>query len=308
MQKQLSTADIPRQFLQAAFLVGHIPLKASAFDPRVSYALYIPSTHYDTHHAPKKLPLLVWIHGTGRNLDALHQENMVSFANSTPCAILAPLFPAGLNGPNDLDSYKILRSQSVASDLVLLSILDEIAARWPGIRTDRVFMMGFSGGGQFAQRFLYVHPEKLLAVSVGAPGRPTTLDPEQSWPVGVANVETLFARPIRKHIIQQVPIQLAVGSADDQVHGGEGFWNWLQQLKGKGQQDTEWQAMRQGRLQTLQDLQGTWEKDGIQSNLRVIEGISHEADKMRPYMLEFLRPLIRAAFHDQVRDTPDYCK
>lgn len=297
MQKTLSTADVPRQFLQAAFLVGHVPLKTSESDPRVSYALYIPPTYYDTESTPKKLPLLVSVHGTGRELAVPQREEMVSFANSTPCAILAPLFPAGLDGPNDLDSYKMLRSKSLASDLVLLSILDEIAARWPGIRTDKVFMMGFSGGGQFVQRFLCIHPERLLAVSVGAPGRTTMLDPVQSWPVGVANMEILFGRSIQKQIIQQVPIQLAVGSADDRVHGGEDLWNWLEQFKGrmgKGRQEGELQAMRQGRLQTLQDLQKNWEKDNIQSQLHVIEGISHEADKMRPHMLAFLGPLIQA--------------
>ncbi|KAJ5121973.1 hypothetical protein N7526_008910 [Penicillium atrosanguineum] len=145
MQKSLSAADVPPHFLNAAFLVGHTPLKALESDPRVSYALYIPPGHYNTDTVPKKLSLLVWIHGTLRKLTAFYAEDMVSFANSTPCAILAPLFPSGLDGPDDLNSYKILRSKSLSSDLALLSILEEIAARWPGIRTDKVFMMGFSG-------------------------------------------------------------------------------------------------------------------------------------------------------------------
>lgn len=305
MQKSLSTADVPPQFLRAAFLVGHTPLKAVESDPRVSYALYIPQQHYDTDPVPKKLPLLVWVHGTVRKLAALHGEDFVSFANSTPCAILAPLFPSGLDGPMDLDSYKMLRSKSLASDLALLSILDEVAARWPGIRTDKVFMMGFSGGGQFVQRFLYIYPERLLAVSVGAPGRTTMLNPVQPWPVGVANVESMFSRPIRKETIQQVPIQLIVGSADEHVHGSEEFWDWLEQVKGKidkGQQKSELQVMKQGRLQTLQDLHRSWENDNIASQLHVIEGISHEADKIRPHMLQFLESLVQAAFQEQTRD------
>lgn len=297
MYKSLSTADIPPQFLQAAFLIGHTPLKALESDPRVSYALYIPPKHYDTTSDPKQLPLVVWVHGTRRKLTALHAEDIVSFANSTPCAVLAPLFPSGLDGPSDLDSYKVLRSKSLSSDLAILSILEEVAARWPGIRTDKVFMMGFSGGGQFTQRFLYLYPEKLLAVSVGAPGRTTMLDPETPWPEGVANVERLFGRPIRKDLIQQVPIQLAVGSADDQVHGSEEFWDWLEQFKSKNGRDGQnggLQEMRQGRLQTLRDLKDGWESDGISCQLTIVDGVSHEGDKMRPHMLQFLRPLIQA--------------
>ncbi|KAJ9196219.1 hypothetical protein DTO021D3_6678 [Paecilomyces variotii] len=139
MEKPLSTADIPKHFLKTAFLVGHVPVKALASDPRVSYGMYIPPRHYDTDSS--RLPLLVSVHGTGRNLSGLYGQELVSFADSTPCAILAPLFPAGLDGPNDIDSYKKLRSSTLRSDLALLSMLDEVAHRWPGIRTDKVFLM-----------------------------------------------------------------------------------------------------------------------------------------------------------------------
>lgn len=311
MQKSLSTADVPRQFLRAALLVGHVPLKALESDPRISYALYIPPTHYDAGPDPKRLPLLIWVHGTGRNLTALYEDGLVSFANSTPCAILAPLFPAGLDGPNDLSSYKTLRSKNLRSDLTLLSILDEIAPRWPGIQTDKVFMMGFSGGGQFVHRFLYLYPEKLLAVSVGAPGRVTVLDQAQQWPAGIANVERLFGRLVNKQRIQQVPIQLVVGSADNKVHGGEDFWIWLKRLKGKEENQQEdvtlGEEMEQGRLQTLQSLQTSWKQDDIHVQLRILEGLSHEAERMRPHMLQFLGPLIQEAFdeQEQKQDTCD---
>lgn len=301
MHKPLSTSEVPPQFLQATYLTGHTPLKALDSDPRVSYALYIPPKHYDTTSDPKKLPLIVWVHGTRRKITALYAEDVVSFANSTPCTILAPLFPSGLDGSNDLDSYKTLRSKSLSADLAIVSILEEVVARWPGIRTDKFFMMGFSGGGQFTQRFLYLYPERLLAVSVGAPGRTTTLNLEKPWPEGIANVETLFGRPTRKELIQQVPIQLAVGSADDQVHGSEEFWNWLElekmrRKKNKDGQNEELQRMKQGRLQSICDLKGAWECEGISCQLTIVDGVSHEEDKMRPHMLQFLRPLIQAEF------------
>lgn len=306
MHEPLSTADIPPQFLQAAFLLGHTPLRALESDPRVSYALYIPPKHYDTGSDPKQLPLVVWVHGTRRRLTALYTEDVVSFANSTPCAVLAPLFPSGLDGPNDLESYKTLRSKSLTSDLAILSILEEVAARWPGIRTDKVFMMGFSGGGQFTQRFLYLYPERLSAVSVGAPGRTTMLDPETPWPEGVADVEALFGLPIRKQLIQKVPIQLAVGSADNEIHGSEEFWDWIEQFKrrkeDKDGQNEELKRMRQGRLQNLRDLKEAWEAGGISCQLTIADCVSHEGDKMRPHMLQFLRPLIQADLQSPTRE------
>ncbi|KAJ9375272.1 hypothetical protein DTO282E5_256 [Paecilomyces variotii] len=292
MEKPLSTADIPKQFLKTAFLLGHVPVKALASDPRVSYAMYIPPRHYDTDSL--RLPLLVSVHGTGRNLSGLYGQELVSFADSTPCAILAPLFPAGLDGPNDIDSYKKLSSSTLRSDLALLSMLDEVAHRWPGIRTDKVFLMGFSGGGQFAHRFLYLYPERLAAVSVGAPGRMTKLDGKKKWPAGVADVDSLFDRSINKERIRQVPIQLIVGSADDQVHGGTDFWAWAQQFKKKGD-NGELEPMTQGRLQSLKELQALWKEDGIESVLELVEGVAHQSEKVRKDVLRFLGPLMQVS-------------
>jgi pimeloyl-ACP methyl ester carboxylesterase len=297
MDKPLSTADAPSQFLKTAFLVGHVPLKALDSDPRVSYALYIPPARYND---TTKLPLLVWVHGTLRKWTALFEEEMTSFADTTPCSILAPLFPAGLDGPNDLDSYKTLCSATLRSDLALLSILDEVSQRWSNIDTRKIFLMGFSGGGQFVHRLLYLYPERLVAVSIGAPGRVTMLDEDRKWPTGLAGVQKVFGRSINKSQIRQVAIQLVVGSEDIETHGDEEFWAWVKKVKGteKEQGHGALSAMSQGRLRTLRDLQTAWEKDGIDSQLTIVEGISHEGGRARKHMLDFLAPFIYSAVQE----------
>lgn len=308
MEKLLSTADVPREFLKACFLVGHVPLKALASDPRVSYALYIPPSRYDADPNPAQLPLLVWVHGTGRKWDIIHEEEFILFADQTPCAILAPLFPAGLDGPNDLDSYKKLHSLSLRSDQALLSILDEIKLRWPGIRTDKIFLMGYSGGGQFTHRFLYLYPEKLEAVTVGAPGKATVLDFSQKWPVGVADTQRLFGRSVDLNRIKQVAIHMVVGSEDNRIHGGKEFWAWLQQYKDEAVSQQGLVALdkvEQGRLQILEDLHFAWKRDGIDSKLEILPGIAHEAGRARKYMLRFLGPLIQASFKAEEHEKSD---
>ncbi|PYI09796.1 alpha/beta-hydrolase [Aspergillus sclerotiicarbonarius CBS 121057] len=321
MNIPLTTPEVPPQFLKPAFLVGHIPQRTLAADPRISYALYIPQTHYnpDPNRAPSdsnpteqqpspynrpKLPLLVHIHGTGRNLSPLRTD-LAPFADSTPCAILAPLFPANIDGPNDLDSYKVLRSATLRSDLALLAILDEVAAVWPGIDTEKIFLMGFSGGGQFAHRFLYIHPQRLAAVSVGAPGRVTMLDEGLAWPSGIADVEGIFGRGVHKDLIREVQIQLVIGSEDVKVHGGKEFWAWAKKMlaqrvaaemaeSGKtGEGKREVVVMDQGRTETLQQLQSRWKEDGIEARLDVVDGVAHNSAGVQECVLGYLRPLIR---------------
>lgn len=305
----LTTKDVPHQFLEAAFMVGHVPQMALQSDPRISYSLYIPPEPYKSLAAnagdgnTKKLPLLVNIHGTRRNLSAIYGD-LKTFADSTPCAVLQPLFPAGLEGPNDLDSYKKLRSKSLSWDLALLSILDEVAMRWPQIDTTKFFLMGFSGGGQFTQRFLYIYPDRLSAVSIGAPGKVTLLDDQQEWPKGIKNVQRVFDRHIDLSLIKAVDIHMVVGSKDTGAHGGADFKKWQQVMKAKVK-DTgsdEEPALTsnidasnpgQGRLGILQDIQRLWEGQGIEAHLDIVVDVGHSADGVRGCVLDFLRPLMQ---------------
>ncbi|KAI1771158.1 alpha/beta-hydrolase [Hypoxylon cercidicola] len=298
----LTTADVPPRFLSATLLVNHVPHRALASDPRVSYALHVPAEHY-SHGAgaaagadpsAAKLPLLVSMHGTRRHVFDVYE--LAPFARSAPCAILAPLFPAGLDGPNDVDSFKLLRSRTLRSDLALLDILDEVAARWPGIDTRKVFLAGFSGGGQFVHRFLYLHPERLAAASIGAPGHVTVLDDSQNWPIGVKDAEALFGRTIDKDRVGKVPIQLIVGGAELAPHGGEEFWAWMRDLAGRNEgarQAMKFPAMVKGRLATLQELHGLWMRDGITAQFDVVPGVAHDPKGVREGVLAFLQPLIQ---------------
>ncbi|KAI1330925.1 alpha/beta-hydrolase [Xylariaceae sp. FL0255] len=294
-----STADIPRRFLKAAYMVGHIPQKALSSDLRISYSVYVPPKFYaDETETGKtnKLRVVVYVHGTRRNTSAMHHE-LATFADKTSCAVVAPMFPAGLDGPSDLNSYKVLSSKTLRADLALLSILDEVARRWLEVDTEKVFLMGFSGGAQFALRFLYLYPERLAAVCLGAPGTTTLLNDEKNWPEGVGDVQTIFGRNIDKHAIGLVPIQLVVGSLDNEVHGGEEFWEWLRKQKRQGDDSKATKSSgtqkREGRLQSLKRLHEAWRDVGIDAEFHVVEDAAHEETKIRPYFIEFLQSRIQ---------------
>jgi len=311
-KKPLSTRDVPAQFLEASFLVGHVPQMALQSDPRVSYSLYIPPEPYkllaanpDEDNATQ-LPLLVNIHGTRRNLSAIYGD-LKTFADSIPCAVLQPLFPAGIEGPNDLDSYKRLASKTLNSNLKLLSILEEVGARWPNVNTEKIFLMGFSGGGQFAQRFLYIHPDRLSAVSIGAPGKVTLLDERQTWPKGIEDVRNVFSRSIDLSLITAVEIHMVVGSKDTGAHGGNDFKQWQEETKKKTTKTKDVDSDQEnalatnidaseagkGRLGTLQNVQNLWKDQGIDAHLDIVDGVGHSADGVRSCVLDFFRPLMQ---------------
>ncbi|KAK6954884.1 hypothetical protein Daesc_002512 [Daldinia eschscholtzii] len=292
MEDALTTANMPSEFLEDVYFVDHVPLMALQADPRISYALYIPKAHYNPDpsksETPKKLPLLVYIHGTGRNTVAIYDE-LVPFADSAPCAILSPLFPAGMDGPNDLDSYKELKSDSLRSDQALLQVFDQVAYRWPGLEMEKVYMMGFSGGGQFAHRFMYLYPEKLAAISIGAPGRPTFIDDTQDWPIGTKDVKTVFDKTVQPNVIGKLPIQLVVGGNDTEIHGDEAFWEWKKNVLGSGGLP----PMNETRLESIKELRASWEKLGIKTQFDVVDGVAHNEKGVREAVLGFLGPQLK---------------
>lgn len=313
-----STAKVPARFLKAAYLVGSIPFKSLESEPRVSYTLYIPEKHYCAYakaqpqdgaavgaleSEPARLPLLVNIHGTRRGAERC-RDNLIPFAEEMGMAVLAPLFPAGVDSVEALHNYKVLRQNDFHADTAFLSILDEVKVKWPGIATEKVFMMGFSGGGQFVHRFLYIHPERLHAASVGAPGRVTKLDESANWPAGTKNVDEIFGvARVNVETIRKVTVQLVCGELDNEVHGGEGFWEWFNSMQAKySERDgaTKPNASNDAvgkaadRIGTLRQVLSDWEALGIKCQLDVVPDAKHETDKMLPTVLKFLRPLIES--------------
>ncbi|KAK4574899.1 hypothetical protein LTR86_001741 [Recurvomyces mirabilis] len=285
-----TTADMPTRFLKDAFLVGHIPHRVLRCDMRLSYSLYVPPSHYDGTGG-STIPLQVYIHGTGRNLSPMHSD-LEAFADDVGCAVLAPLFPAGLEGLQDLDSYKLTGAATLRSDQALLAMIEEIEQVWVGIYTKQFFLMGFSGGGQFAHRFLYLHPERLSAASVGAPGSVTLLDQQKDWPHGVKGIEGCFGRLPSLTAMRLVPIHLIVGSADNDAYGGAGFTRWLRDVRALDDSQTKSRISSvhsQGRVQSLRELMESLKQASIEVTFELVEGIAHHSDSVRTAQLGFMK-------------------
>lgn len=168
---------------------GATTLFASRFDQRFSYCLstFRPSTR---RRVTSAIPLAVVVHGTGRTAQR-YRDELAEFAEQHGCVVLAPLCPAGIGEPGELNSYKRIKHGDIRFDDVLLHIVNEVAARYR-LHSDRFLLHGFSGGGHFAHRFYYLHPHRLMGVSIGASGTVTLIDPTRPWWVGTADYAEIF--------------------------------------------------------------------------------------------------------------------
>ena len=185
------------------------------------------------------------------------------------------LSPQSLEG---LDNYKRLiytpsgASKPVYYDQILLQMLQEVSDTWGCIDISKFSLTGFSGGGQFAHRFFYLHPDRMRSVSIGAPGNATLLDDTQPWPLGIKDVPDLFGgASISAEQLSKVPVQLFVGSAD--TYHTVGFDGTRAELS---------------RFGVLERLHRNLQEKNIEHRFDVEPGVAHRGD----LLLHFVQPFV----------------
>jgi predicted esterase len=287
-----TTADFPRSQLSKLSLTGTTPTKALHTDPRFSYTLYVPDSNYLPQTSSPRLPLIIAIHGTRREY-IRDRDALIPLADNvtTACAILSPLFPAGITSAEDLGSYKDLVARVKKSgpgnypgsilnyDLVLDDMIKEVAQRYPGINTEAVFLSGYSGGGQFVHRYLYVHPEHIVAASIGAPGGVTLLDEALPWPSGTADLKKPFphVEKVNMESLRAVVLQVYVGDKDTSTKLFE-----VARQSGNGGND-----LRPRTLKAV-DLVDNWTANGLKPYFHLVRGVAHSSTECQSTASLFL--------------------
>lgn len=262
---------------------GRTTVWASRMDPRFSWCAYVPRAFElaDARH----YRLLVAVHGTARGM-TVYRDAFADFADSNRFIVLAPLFPGGITSADDLSSYKLLRAGGLHYDAILLSMVEEIAGKY-GIDTGRFALFGFSGGGHFTHRFLYLHPERLSAASIGAPGVVTLLDRERDFWVGVRNFEAVFGRRLDIEAIRRVPVHMIVGGDDTEtweitIRPGGSWWMDGADIAG---------GDRQNRMRLLK---ASFEAAGVAVRHDVVPGVAHRVEPLIPAVTDFLSSALGA--------------
>lgn len=260
------------------YTTGATPMFASQVDQRLHYCLYVPRSLSDDGTAP----LVVVQHGTGRTAQK-YRTALKDFAERHGAVILAPMFPAGLLDPDDVHNFKFIEYRGIRFDHMLLAIVDEVAARYP-VAVDRFYLHGFSGGGQFTHRFLYLHPDRLAAASIGAPGRITELDDAKPWWLGTKGFTERFGRPLDIDAVRRVPVHMVVGSADTDTFeiNNPGDSNWLDGCEKTGRT----------RIERLRTLQRGYEAHGIDVTFDLVDGVGHSGSAVLPAVERFFDTLL----------------
>lgn len=111
-------------------------------------------------------------------------------------------------------------------DQQLIAMIDHARARLQMGTDERVLMQGFSASGMFVSRFTLLHPDRVRAAVVGAPGGwPMAPTATLRYPMGTSDVAALTGAPFDAERARAVPIWFHLGALDtnDSVPFEDGY-------------------------------------------------------------------------------------
>lgn len=155
-------------------------------------------------------PLLIAVHGYSRN--AREQvEYFAPLCEATGMVLAAPHF-----NHTEWSSYQRLGGpgEGPRADQALDEMVHELR-RELDLLLGHVSLFGYSGGGQFAHRYLMAHPARITRAVVAAPGWFTFPDRERPYPYGARIGRRLEGVRMEAEAFLRVPVLVVVGEHDD---------------------------------------------------------------------------------------------
>lgn len=212
----------PRDTIEAGLQAGKVLKRRLGGRLGQVYYLYIPRS------AGKRPPLMVSIHGISRNARQ-HAKLLSSVAELYGVIVLAPLF-----SKKQFPDYQRLGRLRCGprADLALDRIVGEVLYL-TGADTERLYLFGYSGGGQFAHRYAMAHPERVAGVVIGAAGWYTMPQSENSFPHGVGLCRDLPSLRFDSSRFLRVPMTVIVGDRDTDRDPGLNKSEKIDRLQGR---------------------------------------------------------------------------
>ena len=262
--------DHPLQHLRHLGLLGTTPATfACRAYPAFGYQVYVSLSFL---LAPSdRAPVFLDVHGSSRDAGRA-MPSLRHRAEAHRGVVLSPLFSMDLADPEP-DMAGTVFAGAHRADLALLAMVEELGEAL-GTRLDQRLLWGFSWGGRFINRFVYLHPGELTAAVAGAPGWTTMPWEDRDWWVGVGDVERRFGRPVDWAGLARLPYLITVGEHDD-APGAVDHCYSRAELADLGLGGSRLEAYGGSRRARAENLAAALTERGVPVELEVVGGVGH---------------------------------
>ncbi|MFC3052903.1 alpha/beta hydrolase [Kordiimonas pumila] len=274
-----------KQKLNEVYHSGVTTIYSARADRRFCYTLYVPRRLAQMDRS--KTTILVSVHGTLR-MQSQYRDMFAEFAEYNNCIVLAPLFPANVLGDGNMSGYKFMREQDIRYDLIVLDMAREVAEKY-SVSDEKLFMFGFSGGGHFTHRFTLLHPDRIKAASVGAPGVVTLADPDKPWWVGTKGAEEIVGQAVDLSKLKGKPIHFVIGAADREtweITIEEGDSCYMPGINDSGE----------SRQERIRSLKASFARHGALTKLDAVDDVTHEVELVIHKTREFFADVLNGTY------------
>lgn len=213
------------------------------------YYLYVPPEVKNDPNKKAVQTILVLPNNTGKLDDdfAIHEADVKrrmagagAIASALKIAVLMPVFPRPKSDWQiythalDRDSMVTDKREYRRLDLQLVAMIDDARTRLKkdGLNFDkRILINGFSASGMFANRFTFLHPNRVKAAAIGSPGGWPIAPVEKfkdkvlRYPIGVADLKTVSGKKLDLKTLRKVALFIFLGDRDtnDSVPFGDSY-------------------------------------------------------------------------------------
>lgn len=182
---------------------GRILSRVQRADPVLEYLIYVPRS------VARGAPVFISVHGFSRNASE-HARNFAPFCEALGVVLLVPVFAR-----HSYEDYQRLgrRGRGKRADIALNQCLQEVRLL-TGADVYQIYLFGYSGGAQFAHRYLMAHPHRVTRAVIAAAGWYTFPDHQRRFPHGIGLTCLLPGVDFNPTRFLHVPVHVIVGAND----------------------------------------------------------------------------------------------
>ena len=151
----------------------------------------------------------------------------IPYADEYGLLLIAPVFDTARFGNlgGGYGGYRNLFGKNISADQFVNNIVDR-SSNYTSSRSNSFYLYGHSAGGQFVNRYIVTHPDRIIRAVISAAGRYSYPTKSSKWPYGAGDLSKTIAwkdgtqqsvyvsKLLKNYAVASKKVSIVIGSTD----------------------------------------------------------------------------------------------